>query len=65
MASLGHSGRQAPHEIQLSAISVLAYKTVRMHSTQAATGLLYVALLMILFGEAFARFLFLNLGILI
>ena len=47
------------------AISVLAYKTVRMHSTQAATGLLYVALLMILFGEAFARFLFLNLGILI
>ncbi|MHB8370383.1 MAG: hypothetical protein ACYDBP_11985 [Leptospirales bacterium] len=46
-------------------ISILSYKTVRMHSTQAATGLLYVALLMILFGEAFARFLFLNLGILI
>lgn len=46
-------------------ISVLAYRTVRMHSTQAATGLLYVALLMILFGEAFSRFLFLNLGILI
>ena len=46
-------------------ISILAYKTVRMHSTQAATGLLYVALLMILFGEAFARFLFLNLGILV
>jgi protein NrfD len=46
-------------------ISYLAYKTVRMHSTQAATGLLYVALLMILFGEAFSRFLFLNLGILI
>lgn len=46
-------------------ISYLAYRTVRMHSTQAATGLLYVALLMILFGEAFSRFLFLNLGILI
>ncbi|EQD24940.1 MAG: hypothetical protein D084_Lepto4C00306G0001 [Leptospirillum sp. Group IV 'UBA BS'] len=46
-------------------ISILAYRTVRMHSTQAATGLLYVALLMILFGEAFSRFLFLNLGILI
>ena len=46
-------------------IAILAYKTVRMHSTQAATGLLYVALLMILFGEAFSRFLFLNLGILV
>jgi protein NrfD len=46
-------------------ISILAFKTVKMHSTQAATGLLYVALLMILFGEAFARFLYLNLGILI
>lgn len=47
------------------AISILAFRTVRMHSTQAATGLLYVALLMILFGEAFSRFLFLNLGILL
>jgi len=46
-------------------ISVLAFKTVKMHSTQAATGLLYVALLMILFGEAFSRFLYLNLGILV
>jgi protein NrfD len=46
-------------------ISILAFRTVKMHSTQAATGLLYVALLMILFGEAFSRFLFLNLGILV
>ncbi len=42
------------------AISVLALKTVRMHATQAATGLLYVALLFILFGQAFSGFLFLE-----
>jgi protein NrfD len=47
------------------AISVLSLKTVKMHATQAATGLLYVALLFILFGQAFSGFLFLSNGILL
>jgi protein NrfD len=46
-------------------ISVLSLKTVKMHATQAATGLLYVALLFILFGQAFSGFLFLENGILL
>lgn len=45
-------------------ITLLALKTVKMHSTQAATGLLYVELIFILFGQAFANFLFLRLQIL-
>ena len=46
-------------------ISILSLKTVKMHATQAATGLLYVALLFILFGQAFSGFLFLENGILL
>ena len=45
-------------------ITILALKTVKMHSTQAATGLLYVELIFILFGQAFSNFLFLRLQIL-
>ncbi|MHB8421939.1 MAG: hypothetical protein ACYDAM_04070 [Leptospirales bacterium] len=45
-------------------ITLMALKTVRMHSTQAATGLLYIELIFVLFGQAFANFLFLRLGVL-
>ncbi len=46
-------------------ISFMALKTVRMHSTQSATGLLYIELIFILFGQAFANFLYLRMGILL
>ena len=46
------------------AITLMALKTVRMHSTQAATGLLYIELIFVLFGQAFANFLFLRMGVL-
>lgn len=45
-------------------IALMAFKTVKMHSTQAATGLLYIELIFVLFGQAFANFLFLRLGVL-
>lgn len=47
------------------AIAFMALKTVRMHSTQSATGLLYIELIFILFGQAFASFLYLRMGILL
>ena len=31
--------------------AILAWKTVRIRSTQSATGILYVAMILVLFGE--------------
>jgi DMSO reductase anchor subunit len=38
-------------------------RTVRIGSTQSATGLLYVTVIFILMGEMISRYLFLTLGI--
>lgn len=40
----------------------LIWQTVKIRSTQSATGLLYVALIVILFGELISHFLFLRTG---
>lgn len=41
----------------------LVWQTVRMRSTQSATGLLYVALFLVLFGELISQFLTLETGL--
>ena len=43
-------------------LSVLIWQTVKMRSTQSATGLLYVALILVLFGELVSQFLFVRTG---
>ncbi len=40
----------------------LIWQTVKMRSTQSATGLLYVASFLVLFGESFSQFLFVATG---
>ncbi|MFQ5792730.1 MAG: hypothetical protein ACE5JI_19845 [Acidobacteriota bacterium] len=44
-------------------VAGLIWQTVRMRSTQSATGLLYVALILVLFGELVSQFLTLTTGI--
>ena len=43
-------------------LSVLIWQTVKMRSTQSATGLLYVALILVLFGELVSQFLLVRTG---
>ena len=43
-------------------LAVLIWKTVQMRSTQSATGLLYIALTLVLFGELISQFLTLATG---
>lgn len=43
-------------------LSVLIWQTVKMRSTQSATGLLYVALILVLFGELVSQFLLVGTG---
>jgi hypothetical protein len=43
-------------------LSGLIWQTVKIRSTQSATGLLYVALILVLFGELVSSFLFLSTG---
>lgn len=43
-------------------LSVLIWQTVKMRSTQSATGLLYVAMILILFGELVSQFLLVRTG---
>jgi hypothetical protein len=41
----------------------MIYRTVRIRSTQSATGLLYVAVVLVVMGEMISRFLYLSTGI--
>jgi hypothetical protein len=53
-------------EIGLAAPAVLAFmadRTVRIHSTQSATGLLYVTVVFVLIGEMISRFIYVAVGI--
>lgn len=43
-------------------LAVLIWQTVKMRSTQSATGLLYVALVLVLFGELVSQFLLVMTG---
>lgn len=43
-------------------LSVLIWQTVKMRSTQSATGLLYVAMILVLFGELVSQFLLVRTG---
>lgn len=43
-------------------LSVLIWQTVKIRSTQSATGLLYVAMILILFGELVSQFLLVRTG---
>lgn len=43
-------------------LSTLIWQTVKMRSTQSATGLLYVALILVLFGELVSQFLLVRTG---
>ena len=43
-------------------LSVLIWQTVKMRSTQSATGLLYVAVILVLFGELVSQFLLVRTG---
>ena len=43
--------------------TVLAWKTVRIHSTQSATGILYIAMTLVLFGELTALVLSRDVGV--
>jgi len=44
-------------------VALLMSRTVRIRSTQSATGLLYVAVIFILIGEMISRFLYVAAGI--
>ena len=44
-------------------LTVLVDRTVKIRSTQSATGLLYVAVVFVLIGELISRFLHLSAGI--
>ena len=44
------------------ALAALIWQTVKIRSTQSATGLLYVALVLVLFGELISQFLLLSTG---
>ncbi len=44
--------------VGLLVIIFMTWETVKIHSTQSATGLLYVATILVLIGEAFSRFIF-------
>lgn len=44
-------------------LAILIDRTVRIRSTQSATGLLYVAVIFVLIGEMLSRFLYLTVGI--
>ena len=44
-------------------LACMVERTVRIHSTQSATGLLYVAIVFVLIGEMISRYLYVSMGI--